>query len=133
MKRMLGRIVALAVLIVATVSGGASAQHPGRAGGGERRGVDGQPAADFPSRFRERLGASTFLLNVVAHRRHLSASWRHSALLFGSRANFAVRSHSAACFKKSSGKFMGRSSSFLGASFARPLGSQLAHTIVEPN
>jgi hypothetical protein len=71
-----------------------------------------QAATVFPSRFRERLGASTFLLNVAAHRRHLPASRCHSALLFGSRTNFAVRSHSAACFKNSSGTFMARSSDF---------------------
>jgi hypothetical protein len=40
------------------------------------------------SRFRERLGAPTFLLNAVAHRRHLSAIRCHSALALGIAYHF---------------------------------------------
>jgi hypothetical protein len=48
--------------------------------------------------------------NVVAHRRHLSAIRFQDTLLSGSRAARAARSQSAACFQKSSGRFMRRSS-----------------------
>ena len=54
--------------------------------------------------------AALWLVNVVAHLRHLSAIRFHDALLSGSRAARAERSQSAACFKKSSGRFMGCSS-----------------------
>jgi hypothetical protein len=59
--------------------------------------------------------AALWLVNVVAHLRHLSAIRFHDALLSGSRAARAARSQSAACFKKSSGRFMGAPPFFLGS------------------
>jgi hypothetical protein len=63
-------------------------------------------------------------VNLSAHRRHLSAIRFHVALLSVSRVNFAICSHWAACFKNSSGGFIGLSSTTSSSGTARPLESR---------
>jgi hypothetical protein len=51
--------------------------------------------------------AKLCFVNNSAHRSHLSAMRRQVSLSSGLRANLAISSHSAACFKNSSGGFIG--------------------------
>ena len=61
----------------------------------------------FRRRCDERRAAKLWLVDTSAHRFHRSAIRRQVALLFGSRVNLAISSHSAACLRNSSGGCIG--------------------------